>query len=196
MNKTIWLLLILYFLSYEVFPQTSEIDQLNKKLDQAGDTSRVDILVQLAGAYANTDLDLADSLSLKALALSQQMKYLEGLVKSYNSIAHIRSSKGDYEEGYQYVHEAIELSEKIGDRELIAESYNYLFVVLFKKGDYKQALPAAEKSLEMAQEINSVKLMAQGNDNIGVIKGINGLHTEAIEYCMKSYGLFEALVDE
>jgi len=196
MIKSICLSIIFSCLSYTVISQIQNEERLKKKLEQAEDTARVNSLVQLAGEYANNDLDRADGLSQEALNLSEQLRYQEGLVKSYNMIAHIRSSKGDYEEGYQYVKKAIELSEKAGNQELIAQSYNYLFVVLFKKGDYKQALPAAEKSLKIAQEINSVRLMAQGNDNVGVIKGINGLHTEAIEYFMKSFRLFEELGDE
>jgi len=195
MIKTLWLLLLCGI--YDgVYAQNSEIDQLDKKLDQVEDTARVNLLVRLAGEFANNDLDRADSLTQEALDLSEQLGYQEGLVKAYNMIAHIRSSKGEYEEGHQYVNKAIELSEKLGTRELIAQSYNYLFVILFKKGDYKQALPAAEKSLEIAEEINSIRLMAQGNDNIGVINGINGRHTEAIEYFLESFRLFEELGDE
>ncbi len=191
-----YLALLLVISSLNGLSQSPKIDALLKKLGQAEDTVRVNVLVQLAGEYANNDLDLADSISLEARALSERLSYQEGLVKCYNILSHVRSSKGDYEDGYQYVKQAIKLSEKMGNKELIAQSYNYLFAALFKKGDYKQALQAAEKSLELAQEINSIRLMAQGNDNIGVIKGINGFHTEAIEYFMKSFRLFEELGDE
>lgn len=196
MKIILYLAILLVVSSLDGLSQSPKMDALLKKLGQAEDTVRINVLVQLAGEYAIHDLDRADSISLEALVLSERLSYQEGLVKCYNILSHVRSSKGDYEDGYQYVKQAIKLSEKMGNKELIAQSYNYLFAALFKKGDYKQALPAAEKSLELAQGINSIRLMAQGNDNIGVIKGINGFHTEAIEYFMKSFRLFEELGDE
>jgi len=196
MKKLLILTIILYFQSNEVSSQTANIDRLTTLLNKAEDTARVNILIKLSNEYANSNLDRADGIAQEALRLSDLLDYQEGLIKSYNSLSHIISSKGNYEEGYNYCQKAIQLSEKTGNKELIAQSYNHLFIIHFKKGDYIQALPAAEKSMEIAREINSVRMLAQGNDNIGIIKGINGLHTEAIEYFMESLRLFEELEDE
>ena len=67
---------------------------------------------------------------------------------------------------------------------------------ILKKGDYQKALEAAEKSVSIAEETNSLGLLAKGNDNIGIIKGVNGLHSEAIEYFMKSLQYYEEIGEE
>ncbi len=184
------------FISSGIFAQSSKIDSLEGVLNVAKDTLRVNILAALSEDYAYYDLDHADSIAQEALALSSRLGYQEGIIKSYNSLSYIKSSKGGYEKGYDLSQKALQLSEKLGNKALIAQSYHFLFVALFKKGEYKQALAAAEKSIAIAREINSIRSIAQENDDIGIIKGINGQHTEAIKYFMKSLNLYDSLDDQ
>ena len=195
--KKQWLIaLLLVFVSFDIYTQSAKIRSFEKKLDQVRDTTRINVLAKLADEYASYDLDHADSLAQEALTLSKRLDFTEGLIESLNSLSFIKSSKGNYEEGYNLCEQAIQLSERSGNKEWIGQSYHHLFMVHFKKGEYKQALPAAEKCMEIALELNSIRLLAQSNDDIGIIKGINGHHTEAIEYFMKSLGFYERLGDE
>lgn len=103
---------------------------------------------------------------------------------------------GNFEEAFILNDSALYLSEKTGNGELSAECYNSLFTLHFKKGAYQQALSAAEKALVIATEANSIQSLAQATDNIGIIKGINGLHTEAIEYFLQALKYFEKTGDQ
>jgi signal transduction histidine kinase/DNA-binding response OmpR family regulator len=196
MKKPLLLLLLSISLTFEILPQAPNIDSLRAVILQVEDTARVNVLLESAKNYSTRDLDLADSLIQEALYILEVHDYPEGLIKCWNSLSFIRSSKGNIDEGFGFCEKAIQLSEKLGNKYLIADSYNHLFVVHFKKGDYQKALAAAEKSVIIAEEANSLRLLAKGNDNIGIIKGINGFHSEAIEYFMKSLQYFEEIGDE
>ena len=196
MSRPIFLLFILMLSVFSVFADVEKIEKLERKLDKATDTARVNILNELSGLYARSDLNHADSLVKEAYLLLQNIDYPKGKINNLNQLSYIKSSLGKYEEALSYAKKAIELSEILGDKQLIAQSFDQEFMVFFRKGENVEASVSAEKANNIAQEIGDKNLIAKSYDNLGILRAMKGQHSEAIEYFMKSLTAYETLNDK
>ena len=195
MIRTILTLFLWLFLIISAYSNAEKIQDLEKKLAIAKDTSRVNILNELSGLYASSDLVHADSLAKEALTLLETIDFPTGKIENYNHLAYIKSSLGKFDEGLEYSEIAIQISDLLDDKQLLAESYDYRFMLLFQKGDYSEAQKYAALSNSLAQEVGSLRLIAKSYDNLGILQGIKGKHSEAIEFFMKSLESNEQLGD-
>ena len=154
-----------------VYGDPQDIERLEKKLVNSADTARVNILNDLSGLYASSDLDHADSLANASLLLLQSLDFPEGQVINFNHLAYISSSLGKNELGLTYSEKAVQLSEEINNQQLLAESYDNLFMIHFRKGDNTEAKIAANKMYKVANELSSVRLLAKAYDDLGILEG-------------------------
>lgn len=196
MTRTLSIFFICLATLTSVLANSKKIEELERKLRKATDTTRVNILNELSGLYASSDLNHADSLAKEASALLERIDYTAGRINNLNHLSYIKSSLGQFDLGLDFSDEAIQTSKLFDDKQLLADSYDYRFMLLFQKGDYSEAQIYAELSNTFAEEAGSVRLIAKSYDNLGILQGIKGNHSGAIEFFMKSLEAYEQVGDD
>ena len=116
--------------SYQkLFSQYTGIDALKKKLSQSNDTAKINVLIDLSGAYKDlyanakndTDLNSSRHFANDALASSRKINYIKGIGYSLFNLAEVASQAPENQlaalEDYQM---ALPFLKKDGDKYMIA----------------------------------------------------------------------------
>ncbi len=102
LTRTILPLLLCSFIWTSIIADPGKIVELEKRLAKATDTTRINILNELSGLYASSDLIHADSLAREALNLLDHMSYPEGKIINFNHLTYIKGSLGKYDIGLDF----------------------------------------------------------------------------------------------
>jgi len=155
----------------------------------AVDTLEVIKLNQLG--YENRLIDPNQTLSygLKALKLSRQAKYQNGIAESYRVIGIAKSYQNENESAIESFLNSLSYFQKIGNREGEAKVYNNIGN-LYRNVDFDRSLEYFHKSLAVAQELNIKDLIAGLNLNIGTVFQKKQLYTQALASYQKSIRYF------
>lgn len=118
---------LLCFLALQTHAQISPklkkyVDSLNQLIDQAPDTSKVDLLQKISWSYRNAMPDSTIIFAQKALDLSEKIKFGKGKIKSLNFIGVAYRNKGNYSLASKYYFDALRAAEKLDDQEQIGYS--------------------------------------------------------------------------
>ena len=76
------------------------------------DTSRVLIMIDIANAYALSNLDNLNKYGNLALALAQKIQFARGEASALNALANGLQIEGDYPKSLQYLYRSLQIAEK------------------------------------------------------------------------------------
>lgn len=150
---------------------SESIDSLSQVLKTAKeDTTKIALLNSLSikqwqsGDFTNAMKNASD-----ALALSQKVKYTNGIVAANNNIGMIYFQQGDYVMALKNYSTALILAKEAGDKRVLAVTYNNIGTAYDIQGNYLDALKNYFTSLEIAEEIEYKKIIASVEMNIGIV---------------------------
>lgn len=196
MLKLFPIFFLFQFSILHAFAQSEKITESERKLVSAIDTTRINILLELAVLYLRDNSNKADSLANVAYIESRKAKFLNGEIRSIVYLGNIKSYQGDEKAGEEYCLSALHLSDSLKNKKLLSECYNLVYLLLYRKGEYDSATTAAEMSMSFAESSRYKEMLARGNQNLGILNSIKGNHTQAIEHFLQSEKYYTDLENE
>ncbi|MBG6132534.1 tetratricopeptide (TPR) repeat protein [Aquimarina sp. EL_43] len=150
------------------------------------DKEKVDIYNNIALQYSSTDSTKTIDYANRAIHLSKQLNYIEGISNAHNSIsqATVKLAHSD---------KASDLFQKIKYAKGKAIASNDLALTYKKKGEYAMALKHFTKVLKIRDSLGNKKDVAFCYSNIGQVHVRLGNYTKALDYNSKALELFKEL---
>jgi len=144
-------------------------DSLMTELEDAGGSTRVDILNQLSKIYEHQIPDSSFYYASQAEILADDLQYTSGkaLAKLNKGNYYVRIS--NYPKALEEYDVAIILFEKVNDKEGLLKSYNNKGNMFRLSGEYDQALFNFLESLRISEEVGHQKGIAYACLNAGLI---------------------------
>ena len=167
-----------------LFAQTPVADSLKKLLQShpANDTTRVNLMNELAKEYRRNKPKQTDSIINITLALSEQLKYPIGKGVALTIKASRYYDLNDYPSSYKTFDEARPILESINDKKDLAYLYRINANLLMDDGKHAQSLDDFLKGLKLAQEIGDIKQIVEIERTVGYLYNILGEYKKAIPY--------------
>jgi ATP/maltotriose-dependent transcriptional regulator MalT len=165
---------------------TNDVDsvRLQKILNLPDSYAKADSLINLAEQIR--DFDAANRILDKALAISWELAYPEGLGKIYNRKGVIERLRSNFIKSIKYHKRALNFLEKSKDTLLLIKNYNNLANSLRKINMEQESLKYFHKALQLAQKINHKKSIAISYHGIGNIYSDIEDYKTAIPYFYKA----------
>jgi signal transduction histidine kinase len=134
------------------------IDSLKQRLVYSQDSTRVNILYQLADLYYNKDMKQSLSLGEEALALATELKYEKGIQRSHSILRRVHRRLGNYSVSIEYTMKNLPISERLGDTLELMDSYTTLGNIHSGLQNFSEAHLYLLKALSLGRKINSPQL--------------------------------------
>jgi serine phosphatase RsbU (regulator of sigma subunit)/TPR repeat protein len=194
-NTAIFVLLFLFALNLSAQNQ-EELDSLNKVLEtEISDRERVDVWNGIARVYWSSDSVKTAEYANKAINLSEEIDYPEGISDAYYRIGWATMLKRNYTKATELYEEALKIAQEAKYLKGEVYAYNELGAIHFNQ-DPPKALEYYLKSLKINEEIGDKKRMATAYHNIGLIHKTQGDYPKALEYYLKSLKINEEVGDK
>ena len=183
-KKLFVLILILMVSNTYLFSQAHVADSLKKLLQAhpSDDTTRINLLNELARELRRNKPKQTDSLINISLALSEQLNYKIGRGFALIIKAVRYYDQSDYPSAYKTFDEARGILESVNDRKNLAYLLRMKANLLMDDGKHAQALDDFLKGLKLAQEIKDIKQVVEIERTIGYLYNVLGEYKKAIPY--------------
>ncbi len=197
-RKLVVILLCFLLLPVIGFSQNSKVDSLTTELQnhKSRDTTRVNLLYDLAFSLYNKDIDLTNQYIDEGETISEELDYIKGKANILSLKGILESRKSNYDLGLSYFQESFKLFESLNDKNGIASSYNSIGVNYLLRSNNNEALIYLEKSLKLYEELEDKNQLVAGYLNIGNIYAKTGAYPKAISYYKKTLKLSKEISHE
>ncbi|MEN8228577.1 MAG: tetratricopeptide repeat protein [Bacteroidota bacterium] len=162
--------LLLFILSAGIFTyaQNAQIDSLKAVLGNLKeDTSRVNMLNDMAAIVFRTSPEEAITYSSDAKNIAGQIDFQKGLAAAYKNIGLGYYMQGNYTEALKNWEPALEIYQLLGDEQHIANIVNNLGSIFYTSGNNVQAIEYFLRALKTAEKLNDSIRIATLLLNIG-----------------------------
>ncbi|MCK4662229.1 MAG: tetratricopeptide repeat protein [Bacteroidales bacterium] len=173
-----------------------DINSLLKELENSEDTSRINILNELAWSYRNNDTHKAFEYSKQALTLAEDIKYSKGISLAYTNLGVISIFKGEYNQAIEYFNKSAEIYEGENQEQNIAYQYGNIGITYFRMAEYQKAIDYYFKALEINKKFNNKNSEASLYIKIGAVYSKIGNYPDAFKYHFKSLRILEKTNDK
>lgn len=175
--------------------QDSKIETLKRELNQLTDTSRVEMLLELAVEFERLSSDSMIWYAEKAKTLSIALEYDVGQFTALSHIGNAWADIGDFSKALDFFKNALALSEKIGDKKIQSNAFNRLGSIYRSLEDYPTAIDYYIKCLQIREEIGDTRGISVASGNIGYAYLKFGEEEEAEKYFDKMIEMALVLKD-
>lgn len=131
------------------------------------DTSRVNLLNQVARAYFTIDAPTAARYGTEALRLSDSLHYSQGKIWAWRNLALVENTKGHLDQQMQLTLNALKLAETLGDSYTLGVLNNDVGNIFTELNTPRDALVYLKKSLDIKLKRNEKAEIAKTLNNIG-----------------------------
>ena len=181
--KNIFILFFLLTAAVNLPGQSLEADSLIKRLEKAPiDTNRVNLLLSIAGKLYFYRPDVSLEYSEKALKISRDLDYNNGIVSSLNLAGESYRITGNYPKALQYQLQALGISRELKNEEVESNSLGFIGVIYMELNEYRQALqyflPAINIKNRLPASPPAVFVLA----NTGISYDFLGMFDSALHY--------------
>ncbi len=132
---------LLIFNSSFLVAQTAVIDSLRKSLSKhtKEDTSRVNLLNNLAFRLYPIDYDKTYTYAKEAVELSNNLGFIKGKARALHLIGIYYHCQSKFPEAIDFYQKSLKIKNEIGDRKGKASSLNNIGIIYESQGNYPQA---------------------------------------------------------
>jgi serine phosphatase RsbU (regulator of sigma subunit) len=174
MQLRLKLLFLVFFCTTCLFGRVIHVDSLLSVLENAKDTSRIKILIDLANFYNRQgDIAKAKSYCEQAISLSEKAKDSFFLSRSYYVKGEVNNSIGDFSLALNNLLKAYHLAEKISNKRLLYAITNALGNTYFAQKNCEKSLEYYDLAFKYASELNDVRKVNSvliGKSNIYILQ--------------------------
>ncbi len=195
MKNLIILLLILNYISFNVFSQTTQIDSLENLLQHhpQEDTIRINILNETAYKIYSINIDKTLEYAEEAGNIADKLSFTKGKAKSLKLIGVYYYIKANNIKALEYFHKSVRVFEELGDKKGISSCLNNIGNIYYLQSNYPKAIEYYEKALKVFEKLGNKKGISACSNNIGNIFLSQGAYSNALEYYQKSLKIYEEL---
>lgn len=169
-------------------------EQFNKSLDSletilktaASDTNRVKLLVKIASRNKNINPEKTLRYSKEALALSQKLKFISGIFRSFEVMSSGVRAAGLQKEFLTDLDRWEKISDSIGDLHQKAKSYNFRGTMLMDLGSYSKSAEYYFKALAIDEKLNNKYSIASDYGNLALVYESMKKYQLALDYVNKA----------
>ncbi|WP_241492528.1 tetratricopeptide repeat protein [Lacinutrix himadriensis] len=181
-NILIVFLIISLFFPVSVIAQNKYMDSLHVELQKhkERDTTRADILYDLAFTYFQRDMKLTNLYIDEAEAINDSLNFTRGKANIFYIKGIIESRKSNYAAGLDYYKQSLKLFDSLNDEKGMASLYNAIGVSHYQQSQYDEALNYYNKALLIYEAMHAKKKLVASLLNIGTIYAETGQYPEAI----------------
>jgi len=198
-NKSLFILLSFLSFSSAVLSQNwARIDSLKNELKFhiQKDTTRVNLLNDLAYLYHKKNVDKAMAYLEESEAITETIDFAKGRAKSLYVRGVLEAVESNYRRGFQNYMESLKLYKIIGWKEGIAECYKDMGVFMYNNGDQRRAIKYYTKSLEILDDYGKKKEIALILYELGWSYIEIDNYAEARSYLLKALKINEEIGNE
>lgn len=185
-------LFILVFLSIpvEVQAQNNRIDSLKNELAlyPKKDTTRVNLLNDLAFSYFSSDLAKSLEYLNESERLADDVRYKKGKARNIYIRGITEAIQSNFDQALARYNEAMNIYQNIGFKKGIANCYNAMGITYKNKGEPGKSVHYYKKAIKIEEEIGSDNLSASLL-NLGTTYEILGDFDEAIFYLKEALSI-------
>ncbi|MAT53334.1 MAG: hypothetical protein CMN32_02555 [Saprospirales bacterium] len=163
---------------------------------QKPDTSRVNLLNDLAWEYKFDDPDKARAVLDSSISLSRRLQFKKGEATALNFKGVVEDIHGNSDQALEFFKQALDLRLELGDQKGVASLYNNLGNVAENLGDYLSALDYYQRSLRIREELKDTVRIMRAYYNMAIVQESMGNYPEALDYIFKFLEFAESANDE
>ncbi len=192
---TTFISLYLFFFSFTVCAQISEIDSLKKIISTEGeDSSKVNSLIALSSKYLSSDLEEAVRYGSEAVDLAKKINFQKGLGYGYKAIGLGNYFKANYPEAVVQFQNSQAVFEAISFKPGVANILSNLGATYFNAGEDTKAIDFYLRSLRISEEINDKLRIGTVLNNIGgVYNNKPATVDKGLEYFLRALPIFQEI---
>ena len=192
-----WLfILLLAFLYANGQDKNTQLSALKAKLQKTTvDTTKINLLNEIASSYKFSDAKAGIAYGKKALLLAQKKKWIKGMVEANVNLGICNKTLSNYDEALVYLQEALQLNKQIQDQIKVSETLKEIALLYVSQKKYQNALPYFEEALKINQTINNkVVIVYNLNDIANTYYNLNN-YKKALDYYQQSLKINEEIKD-
>lgn len=178
--------------------QQAELDSLLGMLRNhpKEDSVKLNILNNLAFAYARTVPARGIETAAQAIALAKKLGLPAKLAAAYNYMAVNYAGEGEDSVALTYYKQALALHQQTGNQLRVATTYNNIAISLVNLSNYPGALSYHTKALAIFERLGEKMRVANSLNNIGVIYLYVSDYDRALEYYLRALPIMEGFADK
>ncbi len=155
------------------------------------DTTRVNILNDIADIFEERAVDSCVFYGKKGLELARSVNYLKGCGKAYNSIGSYYNGKGEYRLALTNFIEGYKTYEKLNDKRAMSNLMNSMGNTYMGINNTAKALDAYTKSYEIASLDSNKYMMGISSIGLGNMHLLHKNVTQALDYFLRAKTIFQ-----
>jgi PAS domain S-box-containing protein len=157
------------------------IDSLKVLLKNSTDSSRVDILNEIAYNFYYYNLDSTDDYALKAIELADSINYLKGLSEAQRMMGISEKAQNNEKEAFEWMYKGLETAKSIRYYQGIADNLNSIGVFFSYVEDHNRAISYFKRSIEN-------QILARNRLREGILySNIGGIYLKKEDFDSASY---------
>jgi tetratricopeptide (TPR) repeat protein len=164
-RKSLFILLTCLF--FNAFSQRNALDSLSKLLSTTSGTQQVFVLNGLASELKFNNPDTAFSLAQKALDLSEQLQFKEGIAKSAQMIGIIYENQDKHKESIEHFILSLKMSEELGRQKDVATACTNVGIIYAETGRLDSARYFMNRALSINKQLKNNAGVAAALLNLG-----------------------------
>jgi tetratricopeptide (TPR) repeat protein len=198
MNR--FFLFFIFFFSFVkgVYGQNTVIDSLKNelKIHKEKDTTRVNLLYDLAFSSFQTDMISTKTYLKEAEDLSANLNYTRGKAKVYYLKGMLENMKSNYLESLNYFERSLKYYESVKDRDRTASVYIAFGINYYDLSQYEEALVNYKKAIQIYQDLGNKREVITSLINVGNVYSELGRYDESISNYKKALKMCKEIKDE
>lgn len=160
------------------------------------DTTRVKLLLELAGEIYLSQPEQAAVLCEQAKTIAEKSNFPKGISNALGFLAYLSEQKGEINRALDYYAKAADFFEKNGDKKDLATCLNNIAAIYKDQGQVDDALNYYFRSLALKNEIGDKKQIPVTLNNIGLIYFSQGKIPLALETYSEALRIAEEIHDK
>lgn len=181
MKKGLLLLTIIFCTFYLFANNNVVVDSLYKRLINAEDSIKAEILNELSWELRNSEPEKSIEYGIEAIKFAEKFNDYENLVQSHSFIGVAYRIIGNYSESMDYYFKGLELAKKYNQKE--QEGYAYINIgnLHIYQGYYYNAIENLNKAQKIAEELGHTRMLGYVHLNIGRAQMLRDENIEALK---------------
>ncbi len=204
MIRILQILILILLINIDVFAQSSKvthkIDSLKNILSSKNESTKINILNQLARLTSGKNFEQSYKYAKEQLELAKKINDKKNQGNALHNIAIYYKRKNNPTKAINYFQQSLQIRNDINDSLGISQSYNNIGLLYFNKGEYDTAVVFYEKALKIKESIrnfedstkyqNNIKSLGITYNSIGNVYFSWEKYTKALEYYQKAEKYF------
>ena len=157
------------------------------------DTSKINILNEIARQYPLDQSTKIKMFADSALALAKKINWVKGQAEALNNIGDALTFESNIKEAIEKNETAVKLFESINDKIGIANSYRKIGIAYYKLSDFPKSFDYFSRALKIFQSLDNDEGTAKSLGHIAALYGTFGNQEKALEYFNEALKISEKM---